>query len=157
MNVTLYSSCTLSQKELGADPIHTNAGYESTASLCSNRSSWAGLIGAIDNSGSGGGGSNSGSCSTLAPRDDAATPVVVEGRIKNTLLLSPQSESAGSLGSTGSLEDFDAENTGTPSPSDSGVAELEALLKEKDSEIALLRETLEHNEAVIFQARVLPK
>ena len=40
---------------------------------------------------------------------------------------------------------------GTPSPSDSGVAELEALLKEKDGEIGLLRETLEQNEAVIFQ------
>ena len=39
----------------------------------------------------------------------------------------------------------------TPSPSASGVAELEALLKEKDCEIGLLRETLEQNEAVIFQ------
>lgn len=62
--------------------------------------------------------------------------------------------------STGSSldEDFDCCDGGdnsqadeTPSPSDSGVAELEVLLKEKDCEIALLRETLEQNEAVIFQ------
>ena len=63
---------------------------------------------------------------------------------------------SGSLGSAGSLEDFDDDNDvvdGTPSPSDSGVsvAELEAQLKEKDCEIGLLRETLEQNEAVIFQ------
>ena len=63
---------------------------------------------------------------------------------------------SGSLGSAGSLEDFDGDNDvvdGTPSPSDSGVsvAELEAQLKEKDCEIGLLRETLEQNEAVIFQ------
>lgn len=62
-------------------------------------------------------------------------------------------QSAGSLD-----EDFDCcdggDNStadGTPSPSDSGVVELEALLKEKDCEISLLRETLEQNEAVIFQ------
>ena len=36
----------------------------------------------------------------------------------------------------------------TPSPSDSGIAELEAMLREKDSEISYLRETLEHNEQV---------
>lgn len=39
----------------------------------------------------------------------------------------------------------------TPSPSDSGVAELEAMLKEKDSEINTLRETMEQNEQVIFK------
>lgn len=64
-------------------------------------------------------------------------------------------QSAGSLD-----EDFDccdgndgdnSATDGTPSPSDSGVVELEVLLKEKDCEIALLRETLEQNEAVIFQ------
>jgi len=63
---------------------------------------------------------------------------------------------SGSLGSAGSLEDFDGDVVdGTPSPSDSGVsvAELEAQLKEKDCEIGLLRETLEQNEAVIFQVR----
>ena len=36
----------------------------------------------------------------------------------------------------------------TPSPSDSGIVELEALLREKDSEISFLRETLEQNEQV---------
>ncbi|XP_071549189.1 uncharacterized protein [Panulirus ornatus] len=39
----------------------------------------------------------------------------------------------------------------TPSPSDSGVAELEAMLKEKDTEINTLRETMEQNEQVIFK------
>lgn len=39
----------------------------------------------------------------------------------------------------------------TPSPSDSGIAELEAMLREKDSEISYLRETMEHNEQVIFK------
>lgn len=36
----------------------------------------------------------------------------------------------------------------TPSPSDSGITELEAMLREKDSEISYLRETLEQNEQV---------
>lgn len=35
-----------------------------------------------------------------------------------------------------------------PSPSDSGIAELESLLREKESEISFLRETLEQNEQV---------
>ncbi|XP_037090953.1 leucine zipper putative tumor suppressor 2-like [Pollicipes pollicipes] len=38
----------------------------------------------------------------------------------------------------------------TPSPSDSGVAGLEAILRERDSEINFLRETMEQNEQVIF-------
>lgn len=38
-----------------------------------------------------------------------------------------------------------------PSPSDSGVAELEAQLREKDAEIAHLRQTLERNEQAIIQ------
>ena len=36
----------------------------------------------------------------------------------------------------------------TPSPSDSGVAGLEAILRERDSEINFLRETMEQNEQV---------
>ena len=36
----------------------------------------------------------------------------------------------------------------TPSPSDSGIAELEGILREKDAEITFLRETLEQNEQV---------
>ncbi|XP_074600889.1 uncharacterized protein LOC141854932 [Brevipalpus obovatus] len=39
----------------------------------------------------------------------------------------------------------------TPSPNDSIVVELEAILREKDSEISYLRETLERNEQVIFK------
>ncbi|XP_022242015.1 leucine zipper putative tumor suppressor 2 homolog [Limulus polyphemus] len=50
-------------------------------------------------------------------------------------------------GSTLNLDDF----INTPSPSDSGVAEMEAILRDKDSEINYLRETLEQNEQVIFK------
>nr|CAD7438373.1 unnamed protein product [Timema bartmani] len=39
----------------------------------------------------------------------------------------------------------------TPSPSDSGVAELEAALRDRDSELTYLRQTMEHNEQVIFR------
>jgi hypothetical protein len=39
----------------------------------------------------------------------------------------------------------------TPSPSDSGVVELEVALRERDSELAYLRQTMEHNEQVIFR------
>uniref|UniRef100_A0A1B0CXA6 Uncharacterized protein n=1 Tax=Lutzomyia longipalpis TaxID=7200 RepID=A0A1B0CXA6_LUTLO len=34
----------------------------------------------------------------------------------------------------------------TPSPSDSGISELEAALRDRDSELAYLRQTMEHNE-----------
>lgn len=40
---------------------------------------------------------------------------------------------------------------GTPSPSDSGVGELEAILREKDAEINTLREVMDKNERAIFQ------
>lgn len=39
----------------------------------------------------------------------------------------------------------------TPSPSDSGVGELEAMLREKDAEINTLREVMDRNERAIFQ------
>lgn len=39
----------------------------------------------------------------------------------------------------------------TPSPSDSGVGELEAMLRDKDAEIQHLRETMEKNENAIMQ------
>ncbi|KAK8374992.1 hypothetical protein O3P69_012351 [Scylla paramamosain] len=53
---------------------------------------------------------------------------------------------------SGSLSELTLdEHHQTPSPSDSGVAELEAMLKEKDSEINTLRETMEQNEQVIFK------
>lgn len=41
----------------------------------------------------------------------------------------------------------------TPSPSDSAVGDLEVMLKEKDTEINYLRETMEQNEQVIFKVR----
>ena len=41
----------------------------------------------------------------------------------------------------------------TPSPSDSGVAGLEAILRERDSEINFLRETMEQNEQVRLEMR----
>nr|XP_022900500.1 leucine zipper putative tumor suppressor 2 homolog [Onthophagus taurus] len=50
-----------------------------------------------------------------------------------------------SSGGCGSLLDL------TPSPSDSGVSELEAALRDRDSELAYLRQTMEHNEQVIFR------
>lgn len=39
----------------------------------------------------------------------------------------------------------------TPSPSDSGVGDMEALLREKDAEIQQLRETMAHNEMAILK------
>jgi hypothetical protein len=39
----------------------------------------------------------------------------------------------------------------TPSPSDSGTLELERELRDRDSELAYLRQTMEHNEQVIFK------
>lgn len=39
----------------------------------------------------------------------------------------------------------------TPSPSDSGVGELEAMLKEKDAEIQTLRQVMDNNERAILQ------
>lgn len=101
------------------------------------------------------GSDQSSSSLTLDRRDDAATPIVEEGgKIRSGVRQDWRLTQSGSLGSAGSLEDFDGDVVdGTPSPSDSGVsvAELEAQLKEKDCEIGLLRETLEQNEAVIFQ------
>lgn len=51
---------------------------------------------------------------------------------------------------TGSMTELDDPHQ-TPSPSDSGVAELEAILKEKDSEISLLKESMEQSEQIIFK------
>nr|CAH7749291.1 unnamed protein product [Callosobruchus chinensis] len=55
------------------------------------------------------------------------------------------SSCSGGGGGGGSLLDL------TPSPSDSGVSELEAALRDRDSELAYLRQTMEHNEQVIFR------
>jgi hypothetical protein len=43
----------------------------------------------------------------------------------------------------------------TPSPSDSGVGELEAMLKEKDAEINTLRDVMDKNERAIFQVNIV--
>ena len=43
----------------------------------------------------------------------------------------------------------------TPSPSDSAVGDLETMLKEKDTEINYLRETMEQNEQVIFKVSLV--
>lgn len=51
----------------------------------------------------------------------------------------------------GSSSTIDQEFNSTPSPSDSAVGDLENVLKEKDSEIVYLRETMEQNEQVIFK------
>lgn len=163
-------------------PVH----YNSLAGINGSRSSWAGLPSsngllscAIANSSSALNGSSSTLLSTsFDRRDDTATPIVEEGRIRSILGKSVDRNKQSRAGSAGSFDDFDccdggggrgrgggsggshdySNNSnddsladGTPSPSDSGVAELEALLKEKDCEIGLLRETLEQNEAVIFQ------
>ena len=59
---------------------------------------------------------------------------------------------------TGSMTELDDPHQ-TPSPSDSGVAELEAILKEKDSEISLLKESMEQSEQIISKVRycILPR
>ena len=45
--------------------------------------------------------------------------------------------------------------TQTPSPSDSGVGELEAMLKEREAEILTLRQVMDRNERAIFQVSSL--
>lgn len=150
------------------EPLHHSTAHGAMMSCNGSRSSWAGLPsvskGLLNSSMSSNGSSSTLLSTSFERRDDAATPVVEEGRIRSILggsqavissygLERMRKQSAGSLD-----EDFDCcdggDNSaadGTPSPSDSGVVELEALLKEKDCEISLLRETLEQNEAVIFQ------
>ena len=63
------------------------------------------------------------------------------------------SSSAASQHSNGSGGDPSTMNQ-TPSPSDSAVGDLESMLREKDTEINYLRETMEQNEQVIFKVRV---
>lgn len=151
------------------EPLHHPTGHHGTMMSCNgSRSSWAGLPsvskGLLNSSMSSNGSSSTLLSTSFERRDDAATPVVEEGRIRSILgggvgsvissygIERMRKQSAGSLD-----EDFDCCDgggdaaDGTPSPSDSGVVELEAILKEKDCEISLLRETLEQNEAVIFQ------
>ena len=62
------------------------------------------------------------------------------------------SSSAASQHSNGSGGDTSVVNQ-TPSPSDSAVGDMESMLREKDTEINYLRETMEQNEQVIFKVR----
>lgn len=57
---------------------------------------------------------------------------------------------AASCSSTTNQQDMNQ----TPSPSDSAVGDLETMLKEKDTEINYLRETMEQNEQVIFKVNI---
>ena len=61
------------------------------------------------------------------------------------------SSSAASQHSNGSGADTSGVMNQTPSPSDSAVGDLESMLREKDTEINYLRETMEQNEQVIFK------
>ena len=63
------------------------------------------------------------------------------------------SSSAASQHSNGSGADTSGVMNQTPSPSDSAVGDLESMLREKDTEINYLRETMEQNEQVIFKVR----
>ena len=56
-------------------------------------------------------------------------------------------------GSSAGSSSLGTNNGQTPSPSDSAVGDLETILKEKDTEINYLRETMEQNEQVIFKVR----
>ena len=61
-------------------------------------------------------------------------------------------DSSNSHGSSSSSSNPPADlSQSTPSPSDSAVGDLETMLKEKDTEIIYLRETMEQNEQVIFK------
>lgn len=144
------------------------AGLPSVSNNNNNNNSSSGKGSSLTNSTMSSNGSSTTLLSTSFERrgetDGAVTPVVEQGRIRSILgsncVISSYGLQRMRKQSTGSSldEDFDCCDGGdnsqadeTPSPSDSGVAELEVLLKEKDCEIALLRETLEQNEAVIFQ------
>ena len=63
------------------------------------------------------------------------------------------SSSMAAVSSTTNQQDMNQ----TPSPSDSAVGDLETMLKEKDTEINYLRETMEQNEQVIFKVRTEQK
>ncbi|XP_074642909.1 leucine zipper putative tumor suppressor 2 homolog [Tubulanus polymorphus] len=67
----------------------------------------------------------------------------VYGAINKTYVDRPRSQSSSSRLSSNAMM--------TPSPSDSGVGEIEALLRDKDAQINQLRETMDQNERVIFQ------
>ncbi|XP_054729976.1 dual specificity protein kinase splA isoform X1 [Anastrepha obliqua] len=61
--------------------------------------------------------------------------------------------SSGSNGCAGGKYLLSEQCDMTPSPSDSGISDLEAALKDRDSELSYLRQTMEHNEKVIFRVQ----
>jgi hypothetical protein len=76
--------------------------------------------------------------------DDAWYSGLFLNRVQTTPVFNPHSRKV-RRSSTFNSDDLTVQ---TPSPSDSGIVELEALVREKDSEISFLRETLEQNEQV---------
>ena len=62
---------------------------------------------------------------------------------------------AGSISSSSAGTTNQQDMNQTPSPSDSAVGDLETMLKEKDTEINYLRETMEQNEQVIFKVSLV--
>lgn len=80
------------------------------------------------------------------PLDGSDPSSSISGDVKFERSNSLQASSLSHLSSS-HLENF----IQTPSPSDSGVGELEAMLKEKEHEIMALREVMDKNERAIFQ------
>lgn len=72
-----------------------------------------------------------------------------------TIRNSPMQQNCNNYPSYSSLrhdDDDDSDSASlTPSPSDSGISDLSAALRDRDSELAHLRQTMEHNEQVIFR------
>ncbi|XP_058839420.1 leucine zipper putative tumor suppressor 3-like isoform X1 [Topomyia yanbarensis] len=71
-------------------------------------------------------------------------------KLPDSMIASYPNPSTGSQSSAGMYAAHDLLDM-APSPSDSGISELEAALRDRDSELAYLRQTMEHNEQVIFK------
>ncbi|KAF0313189.1 NEDD4-binding protein 3-A [Amphibalanus amphitrite] len=103
--------------------------------------------------GGGGGGRIGGSVQNLAGerRDPFQRSSVPRAGSVNSerLAYAAAAAAGGGLGAYGAGRAMESAAC-TPSPSDSGVSGLEAILRERDSEINFLRETMEQNEQVIF-------
>ena len=80
--------------------------------------------------------------SSYFAEDDAWYSQLFLNRMQTTPVFNPHARRV-RRSSTFNSDDLTVQ---TPSPSDSGIVELEALVREKDSEISFLRETLEQNE-----------
>lgn len=82
------------------------------------------------------------SLSSYFAEEDAWYSQLFLNRMPTTAMFNPHARKV-RRSSTFNSDDLTVQ---TPSPSDSGIGELEALVREKDSEISFLRETLEQNE-----------